>query len=333
MIDLFKEQKFGYWTVLEESKNAIFTKGEITYYKCKCTCGKESDVREESLVNGLSTSCGCMRRKERKELHVGAKFGSWRITDSTFDIEAVEKIYKCQCSNCKKEVTGYRTDLGGRMKKACKCNVSKEAFQIGSQYGNWTIIDSSDKVSSSVSEKYYLCQCDCGTVRDVVDRSLSRLLSTSCGCSRAESQKKIHSILGGPDLRHFSGDIFGKWKVLRRDILSQNDVLYGVYECLKCRLRLQVRVGLINKKCPLCNHPKNIDKDKLMIAICESHNLHTQEQLYFEKLIRNHSQTENLKYVLFDGKTRFSGTIKFNIKSDGHKDDSTLFLIKKGSND
>lgn len=333
MYDVIKGQNFGYWTVLEESKNAIFTKGEITYYKCKCICSKERDVREESLVNGLSTSCGCMRRKERKELNVGAKFGSWQIIYSTFDIEFGEKIYECQCSNCKQEITGYRSDLGSKMKKACKCNVGKKAFQKGNRYGNWTIIGSSDKLSSNVSEKYYLCKCDCGTIRDVVDRSLSRLLSTSCGCSRTESQKKIYSILGLPDLMHFSGDIFGPWKVIRRDILSQNDVLYGVYECLTCRLRLQVRLGLVNRKCPLCNHPKNMDKDELMIAICEAHNVHTHEQLYFEKLIRSRSQSEDLKYVVFDGINRFSGTIKFDIKSNGHKDDAMLFSIKKRSND
>lgn len=67
-------------------------------------------------------------------------------------------------------------------------------------------------VQTCLSEKYYLCQCDCGTVREIVDRSLRRLLSTSCGCSRVESQKKVHSILGATDLKHFIGETYGNWR-------------------------------------------------------------------------------------------------------------------------
>lgn len=327
-----RNREFGYWTVLEKTKNAILTKGEITYYKCKCICGKESEVREESLVNGLSTSCGCMRRKERKELNIGSVFGSWRIINSVFDFDAAEKIYKCQCSNCEMKITGYRSELSNKMKKACKCNDGKEAFKIGNRYGNWSIIGSSEKVSSNLSEKYYLCQCDCGTVREVLDRSLRRLLSTSCGCSRVESQKKVHSILGSIDLKHFLGETYGNWRVLSKDI-SMDDVIYGVYECISCSLRLQVRIGLVNVRCPLCKYSKNNLKEKLILAICEVHNIDLSEQLYFEKLVRNHSQTENLNYVLFDGITRFSGTIKFKKNISEFKEDDTLFSIKASRNE
>lgn len=50
---------FGSWTVLEKSRS----KNSVSYWKCKCACGVIKDVNTQSLINGLSQSCGCAGRE------------------------------------------------------------------------------------------------------------------------------------------------------------------------------------------------------------------------------------------------------------------------------
>ena len=68
MIDLIGK-KFGQLTVLNlDHKQQRFSKkgtkeGFRYFYKCKCSCGNEKIINGESLVRGLTTSCGCYREK------------------------------------------------------------------------------------------------------------------------------------------------------------------------------------------------------------------------------------------------------------------------------
>jgi hypothetical protein len=55
-------------------------------------------------------------------------------------------------------------------------------------YGRWTIIGEVDK------ERKVLCQCECGTVREVCIDSLTRGLSLSCGCRKRELMKTNNPI-------------------------------------------------------------------------------------------------------------------------------------------
>lgn len=61
----------GYWRVLEYSHKSITYSGsrKLTrhWYKCKCACGRIKLVRRDSLIGGLSNTCGCsLRRKSCK---------------------------------------------------------------------------------------------------------------------------------------------------------------------------------------------------------------------------------------------------------------------------
>jgi len=197
MDEVIKENNiYGYWKVLGESKDNPLSE-EVKYYRCRCTCGKEKDVRAESLINKLSTSCGCRRQKRRKELNVGAEFGSWQIVNSTFNSSKNDMYYYCECSRCGAKIEGYHSELYRQMKDKCLCNVGSGGFRKGSRYGNWVIAGLGKKIAKKNTERYYLCQCDCGTMREVLDSSLRKMLSTSCGCSRINSQKIVLSI-GSP---------------------------------------------------------------------------------------------------------------------------------------
>lgn len=58
-------QRFGRLTVLYRVQN----RGASTMWKCRCDCGNERNISANSLHNGTSASCGCMRRELAAEKH------------------------------------------------------------------------------------------------------------------------------------------------------------------------------------------------------------------------------------------------------------------------
>jgi len=53
-------RKFGKLTAISvERRPSAPGKGYRTYWNCKCDCGGGKIVRDDSLINGRSSSCGC----------------------------------------------------------------------------------------------------------------------------------------------------------------------------------------------------------------------------------------------------------------------------------
>lgn len=71
------------------------------------------------------------------------------------------------------------------MKKQSTHKVKK-----GHRYGSWSITSEAERVGGDIR---YLCQCDCGTVRQISAISLRNGSSTNCGCiSKQRSQDTIN---------------------------------------------------------------------------------------------------------------------------------------------
>ena len=79
--------------------------------------------------------------------------------------------------------------------------------KIGQKIGRWTI--QGDFILNSRKERKWLCRCDCGTERYVLERSLLYGGSVSCGCFRRERALESNS----PDL---TGKKFGELTVIRK---------------------------------------------------------------------------------------------------------------------
>ena len=62
IVDL-TDNTFGFWTV----KRKISGIGVNTLWECECQCKAVKPVIQSSLVNGLSTSCGCKTKTYAKE--------------------------------------------------------------------------------------------------------------------------------------------------------------------------------------------------------------------------------------------------------------------------
>lgn len=80
-------------------------------------------------------------------------------------------------------------------------------YRAGDQVGRWTILG--EHIQTNKGEKKWLCRCQCGTERYVLERSLRYGGSISCGCLRKERAEQVNS----PDL---TGRQFGALTVVRK---------------------------------------------------------------------------------------------------------------------
>lgn len=101
-------KKVGRLTIIERSESRIISGKKATYWKCRCECGKEKEVRGDSLRDGSVLSCGCLKdetarklARERKKLNKYDLTGEYGIGYTSnkndafyFDLEDYDKIKK-----------------------------------------------------------------------------------------------------------------------------------------------------------------------------------------------------------------------------------------------
>ncbi len=77
----------------------------------------------------------------------------------------------------------------------------------GQIFGRWQVMDKYEKTKKG--EKKWLCRCECGTERYVLERALKSGSSMSCGCLHKER-------LSSATLQDLTGRIFGELTAVRR---------------------------------------------------------------------------------------------------------------------
>ena len=109
-------QKFGKLTVVGRDYSK---KGNTTYWFCECDCGSDKiiSVAKGSLTQGLTTSCGCNKKKSKKKnkYDLSGKYGIGWTTNTNrefyFDLEDYNKIKDyCWMEN----QSGYVVTQSGR---------------------------------------------------------------------------------------------------------------------------------------------------------------------------------------------------------------------------
>lgn len=98
-----------------------FKKDNKIYCKCLCTCGRETIVKKDNLLNGHTKSCGCLQKNPDYDNLIGKKFGMLEVID---EIITKDKnghhhyLCKCDCGNVI-EVLGV--NLLYDQTKSCGC--------------------------------------------------------------------------------------------------------------------------------------------------------------------------------------------------------------------
>ena len=119
----------------------------------------------------------------------------------------------------------------------------------GQRFGRWTVLGQME--FSKTGERKWLCRCDCGTERFVLERSLLYGGSQSCGCLRKERAKEAVSA----DL---TGKAFGELTVLGPAPAQKAGGVRWLCRCI-CGTEYTVLGTLLlsgrRTRCP--NHRKN----------------------------------------------------------------------------
>lgn len=90
----------GRWTVVAEAER----RNSQRCWACRCSCGKESVIRENAIQRGESQSCGCLRREKHIE----------RIRDHGLSETAEYKVWSHLISRCTNPKDKSYKDYGGR---------------------------------------------------------------------------------------------------------------------------------------------------------------------------------------------------------------------------
>jgi len=115
-------KKFGMLTIINKVPSPD---RKHSWWTCKCDCGNTKIMRIEAIINGITKSCGCL--KKSKEIDItNKKVGRLLVINKTdYSIDG-RKLWVCQC-DCGNIINVYAGTLGNKGIKSCGC-LAKERF-------------------------------------------------------------------------------------------------------------------------------------------------------------------------------------------------------------
>lgn len=99
---------FGNLTILEKFYHTDSKGRNTQFYRCQCSCGNITEIAKNSVLKGLSTSCGCngsrnkLREKrialgELTDPEIGTRFGKLTVLQIIPPPEGGSKQIECKC--------------------------------------------------------------------------------------------------------------------------------------------------------------------------------------------------------------------------------------------
>ena len=131
-------QRFGLWTVIEDSWKKDINGGVL--WTCVCKCGERRDVSSNSLRRGKSTSCGCVRGDDL----TGEKFGRLEVMRLSDNRKRGAKAWLCQCS-CGNKTNVITNDLKSGNVISCGCARGSRLDLRGKRFGRLTVLNQTDE--------------------------------------------------------------------------------------------------------------------------------------------------------------------------------------------
>lgn len=84
--------RYGEWVVIDKGKKS-------GHSLCRCSCGVEREVNNQSLKNGRSRSCGHVTRERMDARILGKKFGKLTPLKRVSGSKRAKYLCKCDCGN------------------------------------------------------------------------------------------------------------------------------------------------------------------------------------------------------------------------------------------
>lgn len=115
-------------------------------------------------------------------------------------------MWHCECE-CGKKIVTRGTSLRSKNTTSCGTCSQLGTDYIGQKFGFLKIIGKTLRVSNNSRRNYYLiCECECGEVKQIIQSSITKGITTSCGCKLGESIRR--KVLG----RNNHNFKHGKWQ-------------------------------------------------------------------------------------------------------------------------
>lgn len=83
-------------------------------------------------------------------------------------------------------------------------SVGRAQDLTGQKYGKWTVLYRIQNPTARKTATYWLCQCECGTIKPVDAISLTKHRSTSCGCSIEDKRESFIQEQIGQKIGHWT---------------------------------------------------------------------------------------------------------------------------------
>lgn len=198
-------------------------KNGSVYWECKCDCGNLIEANSKSLRCGGTQSCGCWSTESRylrtKEM-VGKKFNRLTVISKVEEQDRYrQNFYTCRC-DCGKitKTRGYALRNGSI--KSCGClakevNSNRAIDLTGVKVGRLLVIKKTDRKTKRGA--YWLCECECGEVKELLGEVLREKKTLSCGCLRIEAMRKMR----GKNSPHYKKELTDEERMLGRHILGK----------------------------------------------------------------------------------------------------------------
>lgn len=156
-----------------------------SYWVCQCDCGNIKEIKKYNIINGNTTSCGCMQKEKisnanKKIIPNGTRFGKLTIENIYEGDDKAGIWYNCIC-DCGAETIVKGTYLrAGKIKSCGKC---VQNTMIGKKFGKLTVLSEHHRDDKRI---YYNCECECGNLTIVEMSKLRSGWTKSCGCLSLE---------------------------------------------------------------------------------------------------------------------------------------------------
>lgn len=118
---------FGRLTVLKRDLSKPSGRGKSVYWICQCECGKIVSISGDSLKQGRTKSCGCLKKEiitKKNTLDLtGKKYGKVTAIKNTYHLNSHHSyIWECQCECGKTFYTSAENLQSGHV-SSCGCSV------------------------------------------------------------------------------------------------------------------------------------------------------------------------------------------------------------------
>lgn len=173
------------------------------YFKCT-ECNKmfytsctAMNKKEESLCSS------CMRTIHKENNYIGT-LGFFFVKRTAIN----KGIFKCP--HCKENHIHEISAVANDRLKSCGCLDRVPLPEKGTQFNYWTFLKEGTKTG------YWLCQCQCGTIKEVRNLNIRNGTSLSCGCINiSKGELKIQEILRNLNIKFITQYRFSECKNIK----------------------------------------------------------------------------------------------------------------------